>query len=231
MDDDLRVADAPTAGARPGAPADEAPEAADTEVIPEIEVVDDVEVIDDEPIDDEPTDPGAEEPAVPPRRRWLRRVGFAAVVLLVLALAGLQVQAARMRTQVDAAEAAQRGANLEAYAARIRLETVGDRVVVAQDEEAQAQAELDRARTDMEAQGLEESALSSVQASTAKEVTSLRAGVKKVGRDIAEQARIQPAASACLFDMLRALGRVDTGARSGQSSEACRSVASAQGPA
>ena len=194
---------------------------------------DDLRVVDApmaEAVVDAPADPFVDGPGAHGRRRWPRRVGVAILALLLLGLSGLQIQAARVQAQTEEAEVLQRAAELDEDAARIRLESVGDRVRDARAQEGAAQAELGRARTDMAAEGLEESALSSVQASTADEVRGLRAGVKKVANDIAEQNRLQPAAAACLFDMLRALGRVDTGARGGQASEACKTVASSPGP-
>lgn len=219
MDDDARVVDAPETG------------------VP-------VDVLDDGPADlgdgalpasaavvADKTNPASGTPRPSRRRFWLRRVGVALVVLLLLGLGGLQVQVARVRAQTEQAEGRQRNAELDEESARIRLESVGDRVRLARSQEDDAQEELDRARTDMTAKGFEEATLADVQATTAEKVIGLRAGVKKVGRDIAEQDRLQPAASACLFDMLRALGRVDTGARGGQASEACKTVAASPGPA
>jgi len=221
MDDEARVVDAPD----PGAP---------------------VDVLDGAPVDGgsapaghgappAPTGGGAPDVGASPlperKRRWVRRVGVALLVLLLAGLSGLQIQAARVRAQAEEAETRRQTAEQDEETARIKLESVGDRVRLARSQEDAAQQELDRARTDMTAKGFEEASLASVQKATAEKVTGLRAGVKKVARDIAEQDRLQPAAGACLFDMLRALDRVDTGARSGRSSEACKTVAASPGPA
>ena len=220
MDDDLRVVDAPSTGAPPDPAADTAPGADGTDAI-------DLRTGGAGEVD---TGEGDVEPPAKPRR-WLRRTGIAALVLLLLSLGGLQFQVAQVQDQTEQAERAQRQAELDEDAARARLASVGDRVRIAEADQEAATAELARARADMTAQGFEESALSQVQAATADKVTDLRAGVKKVGKDIAEQNRLRPAAAACLFDMLRALGRVDNGARGGQASEACKTVAAASGPA
>jgi hypothetical protein len=201
MDDDPRVVDAPD----PGAPVDHREDALGSPTVGEL----------------------------PPQRprSWPRRLGVVLLVLLLAGLSGLQVQATRVRDQTEAAEARRQIAELDEEAARIRQESVGDRVRLARSRGDDAQAELDRARADMEAKGFEEDVLASVQQATAEKVTRLRTGVKKVGRDIAEQDRLQPAAAACLFDMLRSLDRADAGARSGQPSEACQTVAASPGPA
>lgn len=174
---------------------------------------------------------GADQIAAKPRRVWLRRAGWTLLAVLLLVLSGLQIQAAKVRAQVDEAETAQRSAELDEQSARNRLASVGDRVRLAEADEAAAQAELDRARADMTAKGFEEPALPGIQVAKAKEVKDLRAGKKKVAADIAEQNRLQPAAAACLFDMLRALSRVDAGSTGGRASEACRTVAASPGPA
>lgn len=218
MDDDLRVVDDAHDGLG-DAPVDalDAPPAGEED--PPLELVDD-----DAPV--------AAHPPAPKRTRvWVRRTGVALLALLLIALSGLQIQAARVRTQVEDAEARRQTAELDEETARIKLESVGDRVRTARSQEDAARQELARARSDMTARGFEEASLASVQKTTAEQVTGLRAGVKKVGRDIAEQDRLQPAAAACLFDMLRALSRVDAGVRSGASSEACKTVAASPGPA
>ncbi|MGN6694662.1 MAG: hypothetical protein ACTHN0_10845 [Aquihabitans sp.] len=220
MDDDPRVVDAPD----PGAPVDLLDDA------PEDPVADEPAALLGDGDDAVATEPG-DGPSPKRPRFWLRRLGVVALVLLLVALSGLQVQAARVQDQTEAAETRRRIAELDEEAARIRLESVGDRVRLARSREDAAQQELDRARTDMAAKGFDEASLARVQKATAEKVIGLRAGVKKVGRDIAEQDRLQPAAAACLFDMLRALDRVDTGARGGQSSEACKTVAASPGPA
>ena len=191
--------------------------------------------MDDDPVavDDAP---GLDAPAAVPgrvsrKRIWLRRLGVLGIAVLLIGLSGLQIQVSRVRAQTEQAETDRTIAELQEDEARIRLESVGDRVRVARSNEDDAQAQLDASRAAMTAQGFEEDALHSLQVSTAKQVKDLRAGVKKVARDIAAQDRLRPAASACLFDMLRALGRVDAGATGGRASEACKTTMSSPGPA
>lgn len=212
MDDDLREGDAPDPGA-PVGPRDDAlgsSSAVESAALPD-----------------------AGDATVGPKRPrfWLRRLGVVLLIVLLVGLSGLQVQASRVQGQTEAAETRRQVAELDEEAARIRQESVGDRVRLARSRGDAAQQELDRARADMEAKGFEEDALASVQKATAEKVTGLRAGVKKVGRDIAEQDRLQPAAAACLFDMLRSLDRAEAGNRSGQPSEACQTAAASPGPA
>lgn len=197
---------------------------------------DDPVAVDDAPgiyaPEDAPAAPAAPGPARVSRRRiWLRRVGVVALALLLVGLSGLQIQVSRVRAQVDRSEIAQQNAEGDEDTARIRLESVGDRVRLARAHEDEAQDRLDASRAAMTAQGFEEDALHSLQVKTAEQVKDLRAGVKKVAKDIAAQNRLQPAAAACLFDMLRALGRVDAGATGGRASEACKTTMSSPGPA
>lgn len=179
--------------------------------------------MDDDPrvVDDAP---GSGAPGGGPAKTghpWLRRLGVALAVLLAAVPVGLQVQAARVRDQVDRAEAAQRIAELDEESAQIRLDSVGDRVLIARGDEDAAAARLAQARADMTAKGFEEPALHDIQVKKAGQVKELRAQVKKVAADIAEQNRLRPAADACLFDMLRALGDHSQGG----ASEACKTVA------
>ena len=181
---------------------------------------------------DEPPAHEGDRPARPSRRRiWLRRVGTLLIATLLVGLSGLQIQVSRVRTQTERAETAQQIAESDEQTARIRLESVGDRVRIARASEDDAQAQLDASRAAMTAQGFDEGGLHALQVSTAQQVKDLRAGVKKVTKDIAAQDRLRPAAAACLFDMLRALSRVDAGATGGRASEACRTTASSPGPA
>lgn len=153
-------------------------------------------------------------------RRWLRRLGIGFVVVVALVPVGLQVQAARVRDQVNRAETTQRIAELDEESAQIRLDSVDARVRVAEDDEAEAQARLDGSRKAMTDKGFEESALPSIQVEKATEVKDLRAQVKAVAAAIAEQNRLQPAAAACVFDRLRDLAAPHSGATA-----ACKTVA------
>ncbi len=163
-------------------------------------------------------------------RTWLRRLGLAVVLVLAAVAIGFQVQVARVQGQINEAETDQRRAERDELTAGFRLDSVDARARTAQQAEDEAQSTLDRSRADMEAKGLQEEKLGHVQAQTAQEVKDQRARVKNVRAQIAEQGRLQPAASACLFDLLRALGRVGSAHNSGPRSEACTTVAATPGP-
>lgn len=170
--------------------------------------------------------PGAA--AAPPvrrGRRWLGRLGLLLVVLIAAVAVGFQVQTAHVREEVRQAETDQRLAELEEDTARVRLESVGDRVIVAQDNKADAQAVLDGSRQAMAAQGLEEATLHDAQVKKAGEVKDLRTQGKTVRAAIADQKRLQPAAGDCVFDLLRGLSD-----RSAKNTPACATVASLAGP-
>jgi hypothetical protein len=162
--------------------------------------------------------------------RALRRVGLALVAALVLGAIGLQVQVHRVDQQAADAEARRRSAQLDATQARERLDSVDARVRSAEAAELRARGTLARSRTAVADQGLEEGALDDVRVATAGKVKELRRGVRSVQRQIEELARLQPAGGACLFDLLRALGQVGGGNRSGPRSEACSTVAATRGP-
>lgn len=163
-------------------------------------------------------------------RTWLRRLGVASVLVLAAVAIGFGVHVTQVQDQVSQAETTQRLAELDAQRAGIRLDSVDARVRTARRIEDEAQAALDRSRAQMEAQGLQEELLGDAQAKTAKAVKDQRARVKTVKAQIAEQGRLQPAASACLFDLLRALGRIGDAHNSGSRSEACTTVAATPGP-
>ncbi|WP_421120572.1 hypothetical protein ACE2AJ_04460 [Aquihabitans daechungensis] len=194
------------------------------------------DVIDDDARADDPA--RMIEPEVaecPPTRRtgrtWLRRVAVGIVVVLAAVALGFQVQVAKVQEQIDLAETDQRLAEIDEETAGYRLASVDARVRTAQQAEDEAQGTLDRSRAGMEAQGLQEASLGDVRVQMAQDVKDLRSAVERVGAQIAEQGRLQPAAGACLFDLLRALGRVDDAHDSGARSEACTTVAATPGPA
>jgi type II secretory pathway component PulK len=162
-------------------------------------------------------------------RRWLRRLGLLLVLVLVAAAIASQVQVAEVRNQVHRSEDAQRTAEGAEQRARSRLASVDARLRTASEGEAEAQRTLDRSRAEVQAQGLEEARLGGVQVETARRVKELRAAVRSVQGQIEEQGRVRPAAAACLFDLLRALGQVDD-AHTGPRSEACTAVAGSPGP-
>jgi hypothetical protein len=174
-------------------------------------------------------DAGAALPSRRSGRRWLRRMGLGLVLVLAAVALGFQLQVAEVRDQVDHAEAVQRRAERDERAAASRLTSVGARLSRAAEDEAAAQATLDRSRAGVQAAGLEEERLGEVRVETARRVKELRSAVRSVQAQIEEQGRLQPAAAACLFDLLRALGQVDD-ANTGPRSEACSSVTSSRGP-
>lgn len=181
-----------------------------------------------------PPAPAADDGVGPPPTRGghrvLRRVGIALVALLALVAIGFQVQVRQVDEQAADAEARQRSAQLDATRARERLDSVDARVRTAEAAELRARGTLARARADLTDQGLEEGALDDVRVETAGRVKELRRAVRSVQRQIEEQARLQPAAGACLFDLLRALGQVGGGNHGGPRSEACSTVAGTRGP-
>ncbi|MCU1369293.1 MAG: hypothetical protein JWO77_487 [Ilumatobacteraceae bacterium] len=214
MDDDLRVADAPSTGAFIHAPVV-------TSTAPQAEPIEPAA----QPIEPGGAEVGPVTPVAPRRERaWVRRIGVALVVLIAGAATALQVQAARVREEVAAAETTQRIAELDEETARIRLASVGDRVDLAERNQADAEGVLDGSREAMTAQGLEEATLHDAQVAKAGQVKDLRSQVKAVAAAIATQKRLQPAADACLFDLLRGLG-----SSSARDTEECRTVASLAG--
>ena len=162
--------------------------------------------------------------------RVLRRIGIALVALLAVVAIGFRVQVRHVDEQAADAEARQRSAQADATRARERLDSVDARVRTAEAAELRARDTLAQARSAVAAQGLAEGALDDVRVETAGRVKELRRAVRSVQRQIEEQARLQPAAGACLFDLLRALGQVGASDHSGQRSEACSTVAGTRGP-
>ncbi len=183
-----------------------------------------------EPVDGghlpETTDDTSTDPAATTGWRWLRRLGVAAVVVLAVVAIGFQVQVSKVRDQVERAETARAQAESDEESAQIRLASVDARMELAEIGEAGAQGVLDQSRTDMAAQGIEEAALGDVQRQTARNVKDLRRQNATVAAAIAEQSRVQPAAGACVFDLLRSLGRVRGGNSGAAQSEPCKTVAS-----
>ena len=160
-------------------------------------------------------------------RRWPRRLAIGLALVLAAVAIGFQVQVAEVQDQVDRAETAQLQAELDQETARLRLESVGDRVEVAQTEETDAQGVLARSRDAMAAQGLQEELLGDVQVQTAHDVRVVRSQNRAVEKEIAAQQRLQPVAGACLFDLLRGLSRTGSSPDSGTRSDACTSVTNA----
>ena len=193
--------------------------------------VDEVEAADGPEIPPERS--GGDRSAPAPTRgghRILRRIGIGLVALLAVVAIGFRVQVRHVDEQAADAEARQRSAQLDATRARERLDSVDARVRTAEAAELRARGTLARARTAVADQGLEEGALDDVRVETAGRVKELRRAVRSVQRQIEEQARLQPAAGACLFDLLRALGQVGGGNHGGPRSEACSTVAGTRGP-
>jgi hypothetical protein len=174
------------------------------------------------------TEPGAagstDAPPARADRAWLRRLGLGLVAVLIAVPIGLQFQVAAQRDQAARSEAAQHRAERDERSARKRLSTVHTRVLAAQVDEADAKGVLETARTNMRAQGLEESALETVHDQTERHVKDLRAQAAVVAAAVTEQERVQPAAESCLFDLLRALGRGRSGGTEPPSG-ACAAVA------
>lgn len=190
--------------------------------------------MDDVASTDEPSRPtmppasATTEPARP--RRAGRRIAIAVVLLLATVAVGFQVQVARVDEQADLAETDQRLAELDALVAGYRLDSVDARLRTAEAAEAKARRTLERSRQDLADRGLQEGLLDDVRLQTAGQVKELRRGVRSVERQIEEQGRLQPAAGACLFDLLRALGQVGGANHSGPRSQACATVAGTRGP-
>lgn len=149
------------------------------------------------------------------------------VLLVILAAVpvGLQVHVASEREETARREEAQLRAEDQARAASDRLASVNERLLAARAKEATARQELRRAQQDMAAKGLAEGSLDEAQGSERARVEGIRDQADAVAAAIAVQEQLQPAAVACLFDLLRALDRVGLGDDAGAPSKACTTAA------